>query len=211
MLRLLTRGLVTLRFGFATTKPSSKYGLKDEEDEDITLAFFYRRLLRNTRVKPNGNSKFNAFDLHYMARLAEEPHEADLLLEAYYNLLGHNTKITHKTVDLVVQRCIEINPTPDKVLDLYENHHLLRYFPHYSTTEKLVGRVSEDSQKLQRFVKILAQCPFIKLSSSIASAILQGLQQHGLKKEMRRFFLEAVSKVPEAQQQPSVLRFLEGM
>ena len=77
MLRVFTKSLVSIKFRFAT---AAKQGVKVEEDEDITLAFFYRRLLRNTRIKPNGNSKFNPFDLHYMAKLAEEPHEADLLL-----------------------------------------------------------------------------------------------------------------------------------
>ena len=65
MIRAFTKYLCKPRFLFAV----SKEGVKAEETEDITLAFFYRRLLRNTKVKPNGNSKFNPYDLHYMARL----------------------------------------------------------------------------------------------------------------------------------------------
>ena len=67
-------------------------------------------------MKPNGNSKFNPFELHYMAKLTESPEEAELLFEAYYNFLGHNTKVSQKTTDIVVKKYIEVKGDPLKVL-----------------------------------------------------------------------------------------------
>ena len=144
-----------------------------------------------------------------MAKLAEEPHEADLLLEAYYNLQGHNTKISQKTIDIIVQKCIDINPTPDRVLDLYERHYLLGYFPHYTTTRRLAENVKGDAERLERFVGILNVSPFIKVDGETVKEILEGLKGHGLGKQMRRFFVGLIDRAPEILEDAGVVKYLE--
>lgn len=63
-------------FWLATAQPAqaAKKLSKKEETEDVTLAFYYRQLLRKTRCKPqNGMARFDTSHMNRMVKLTTNP------------------------------------------------------------------------------------------------------------------------------------------
>ena len=57
------------------------------------------------------------------------------MFEGYYNYLGHYTVISSKTVDRMIGKALTFEGEPlDPVLEVFNNHNYLSYFPSYETT-----------------------------------------------------------------------------
>jgi hypothetical protein len=149
------------------------------EDDGMNLQLYYRNLLRNTRVRlTNGMGRFNISHMNSMIKLARTDEDAKLLLEAYYNLLGNFTKLNNTVTDRMVVKYLNAGGDPAKMLELFEHHTFLMYFPHYNATTRLLEAVQDDPEKLQQLLKLLKSRVFIKIDASFVGKALEAAKDN---------------------------------
>lgn len=68
-----------------------------------------------------------------------------MLFEAYYNYLGHFTVISNSTVDKMLLKVLSFPTFPlDSVIELYQNHNYLAYYPSYAVTKQLLTLTQDE-------------------------------------------------------------------
>lgn len=175
----------------------------------MTLELFYRNLLRNTRVRlTSGMGRFDVSHMNSMTKLTRTPEDAKLLLEAYYNLLGNFTLLNNTATDRVISKYLDVGGDAANILELYEHHTFLSYFPHYQVTNQLLQAVKDDAEKLEQLLKLLRSRIFIKLddqfvvnalevakeSPELTTSVLQlAAQRGGILQKHPEFIAKAVA------------------
>ena len=137
--RLTSRLVPSLRFGFCS-EPS----LANIIGEDRATTF-YRNSIRRVNVNTRGRGKFTQHNLLRLTKLVESSEQQELLLEAYYNYIGHFTLIDSRTVDKMLSKIMGLEGckvTP--LIQLLHHHNYLTYFPHYRVTNRLLNMFTED-------------------------------------------------------------------
>ena len=64
----------------------------------------------------------------------------------------------------------------DKVIEIYENHNYLSYFPHYSITHRLLTLVKSNPEHYHTLMNILINSPLIKFDAEIVGFLLSELK-----------------------------------
>jgi len=95
---------------------------------------------------------------------AQELQQAQLTLDAVLN---------NSTTDRMIIRYLSVGGDPTSILELYENHTFLMYFPHYQVTSHLLEAVKADGEKLQQLFKLLRSRVFLKFDAEFIAKALE--------------------------------------
>ena len=102
-------------------------------------AIFYRNAVRRINIDSKGRGKFTESHLLRMIKLTQNVKQTPMLFEAYYNLLGHFTVMSNSTVDKLMLKVLSFEQFPlDAVLETFQNHNYLAYYPGYAVTKRLL-------------------------------------------------------------------------
>lgn len=108
-----------------------------------------------------------------MAKLTENSQQVPLLFEAYYNYLGHFTVISNSSVDKMLHKVMDITEAPlEQAIEIYSTHNYLSYFPHYSTTLRLISLVQTDEESFAKLLHIFEYSPLIRFDRPIIDHLL---------------------------------------
>lgn len=96
-------------------------------------------------MNDKGRGKFTEHHLLRLIKLTEKVEQEPLLFEAYYNYLGHFTMISSTTVDKMLLKALSFQGCSlPKIIEIFQNHNHLGYFPHYSITKKTLQLAKQD-------------------------------------------------------------------
>lgn len=99
------------------------------------------------------------------------------MFEAYYNYLGHFTVISSTTVDKMLAKSLAFEGSSlDKVIEIYENHNYLSYFPHYQVTHRLITLARSNPEHYHALLNIFINSPLIKFNAEIVNLLFDELK-----------------------------------
>jgi hypothetical protein len=121
-----------------------------------TANYFYRRSLR--RLTEN-NGTFNHHHMIRFVKLLKTKKDVILAFEAFYNYLGRNVVMPNSTIDTFMIRAMDLlerdlnkeevktevdreatdNRIVEKILEMWNRHEYLHYFPHYDVTQRMIS------------------------------------------------------------------------
>lgn len=67
------------------------------------------------------------------------------------------------------------NCSVSNILDIYQNHNYLAYFPHYNTTNTLLVTLQPHPEHYTRLINILLTSPLIKFNQQIFETLTNQL------------------------------------
>jgi len=129
----------SLSFCFSTNQQPEGEAEGELDKGADRAANFYRNSVRRININDKGRGKFTEHHLVRLIKLTEHLDQTQLLFEAYYNYLGHFTVISNSTVDKMLLKVLTFPNFPlSSVLEVYQNHNYLAYYPGYAVTKQLL-------------------------------------------------------------------------
>lgn len=108
-----------------------------------------------------------------LTKLTQKPSQLPLLFEGYYNYLGHLTPISSRTVDRMLSKALSFEgEAHDSVLEVFQNHNYLSYFPSYEVTNALINSTEQDEANLIKLMLVFMHSPLIKFNQQIVDKLL---------------------------------------
>ena len=94
------------------------------------------------------------------------------MYNSMHNLLAHKNVYKNKTLDVFTKKGIELGNLKE-VIEIYQNHVYMKYYPHYEVTDLLVSKVMERNQNEEMLLLtfILGSSPLVKLNEQTRTKV----------------------------------------
>lgn len=190
MARLLTG---PTRFGFCS-QPVASNILGDDK-----ATTFYRNSIRRININSKGRGKFTQHNLLRLIKLVESSQQQQLLLEAYYNYIGHFTLMDSSTVDKMLTKIMSLEGcTLSPLVKLLHNHNYLGYFPHYRVTNQLLRMTAPDQRLHMKLMSSLMLNPLIKFNRETVTILSETLENvetpHSVASQVVKLFIHRMKQ-----------------
>ncbi|KRW98691.1 hypothetical protein PPERSA_00279 [Pseudocohnilembus persalinus] len=151
---------------------------KKDFDSDLStfenVHQYYQDLQRFASVSDRGILDLQQSQFQNMITLLKTKEEAQIVLDAYYNFIGHRVQLSQTLQDQFIQKLVQVEAA-ELTHDIIENHNFLMYYPSTQTIEKIIESFSEnqDTENLEKILKAIKNNLLLKVNSQTFAPLFQ--------------------------------------